>query len=58
MNSTGTLLYTTSKVVSAGLQHFESAAIWPALGDLPEGIYYLRVISDRSTGVKRIIKIG
>jgi photosystem II stability/assembly factor-like uncharacterized protein len=57
MDAAGTSLYTKFKVVPAGIQHFESDVLWPASVNLPEGIYFLRVISEKITGVSKIVKV-
>jgi photosystem II stability/assembly factor-like uncharacterized protein len=57
LDATGTLIYTDHKVLPAKLVHLESTDLWPATVNLPEGIYFLRVISEKTASVMKIIKV-
>jgi hypothetical protein len=57
LDASGTVLYNSLKHVPAGLRHLESTQIWPSSVNLPEGIYFIRIISEANTGVTKIVKV-
>jgi hypothetical protein len=58
LDGTGNLLYNSCKNFPAGIQHFESPKIWPASTNLPKGIYFMKIFSDKIAEVRKIVKLS
>lgn len=56
MDATGTQIYKYLKVFPAGLQHLESTELWPESVNLPAGIYFLRIITEKTAVFRKIVK--
>lgn len=56
-DAAGASLFRIPKVVPAGVQHLESTELWPASTDLPNGIYFIKIVSGKITAVKKIVKV-
>jgi len=57
-DASGSVLYILDRIVPAGTRIFESSEFWPASIGLPDGIYFIKVISEKMTGIEKIVKVG
>jgi hypothetical protein len=51
------MIYNNCKNLPAGILHFESTGMWPASIDLPGGVYFMKIFSEKITAVRKIVKV-